>query len=60
MMTDPACIPQHLERIADHLDALHDHLGSAAAVCEAFNQRDRRLFELVYDEKFGVFLVRPA
>jgi hypothetical protein len=46
--------------VQDHLRALVDHLGTPEAVCELFNCQPRRLFELTYDEYFGVWLLRPA
>jgi hypothetical protein len=46
--------------VQEHLDALVDHLGTAMAVCELFNCQPRRLFELTFDEQFGVWLLRPA
>ena len=47
------CVQAHLVRLVEHL-------GSPEAVCELFNCQPRRLFELVYDEEFGVWLLRPA
>lgn len=53
--TEPALACVH-----EHLAELVGHLGSPQAVADAFNCLPGRLFALVYDPQFGVWLLRPA